>query len=228
MSLFTIRSKYINLIPILLGLAIRLVNIQMPILGVHSWRQADTAAMARHFALENTPIWLPQIDWGGATQGYVESEFPIYPYLVGQIYKIFGLNEIFGRSLSIVFGLLTIFLIIRITTILFSSSAGFWAGIFYSLVPLSVYYSRTFQAESFLLFLASLSLERLLIYKRKPTFLSILICWLGFTLACLIKVLPLLWLGLPLLFVSAYERYSIDTRQLNISFHRILNHFFSK
>ena len=92
MYLSALRSKYLNSIPILLGLIIRLVNIDMPIVGIHSWRQADTAAMARHFALKNTPIWLPQIDWSGATQGYVESEFPIYPYIVGQIYKLFGFN----------------------------------------------------------------------------------------------------------------------------------------
>ena len=97
-----------------MGLIIRLINIRMPIVGVHSWRQADTAAMARHFALENTPIWLPQIDWGGAMKGYVESEFPLYPFIVGQFYKLFGLHEILGRSISLLFSLLTIFLIIRI------------------------------------------------------------------------------------------------------------------
>ena len=203
MSLFTLRSKYLNFIPILIGLIIRLVNIQMPIVGVHSWRQADTAAMARHFALGNTPIWLPQIDWGGAMKGYVESEFPLYPFIVGQFYKLFGLHEILGRSISLLFSLLTIFLIIRIASILFNSRAGFWAGIFYALMPLSVYYSRTFQAESLLLFLASLSLERFLIYIRKPTFFSISISWLSFTFACLIKVLPFIWIGLPLLFNSS-------------------------
>ncbi len=207
----------------------RLVNIQMPIVGVHSWRQADTAAMARHFALENTPIWLPQIDWGGAMKGYVESEFPIYPFIVGQIYKFFGLYEIYGRFISILFGLLTIFLVIRITTILFNSKAGFWAGIFYAIMPLSVYYTRTFQAESLLLFLGSLSLERFLIYIRKPTFLSILISWLSFTLACLIKVLPFIWLGLPLLFIRNFKNQYINRSRPSESFLRqILKNLFSR
>ena len=56
-------------LPIGLGSLLRLVQIWMPVLGVHSWRQADTAAMARHFSLAGTPIWLPQIDWGGASAG---------------------------------------------------------------------------------------------------------------------------------------------------------------
>ena len=51
--------------PVLLGVVLRLVHIWMPVVGIHSWRQADTAAMARHFAGSDTAIWLPQIDWGG-------------------------------------------------------------------------------------------------------------------------------------------------------------------
>ena len=37
-------------LPIGLGTLLRLVQIWMPVLGIHSWRQADTAAMARHFS----------------------------------------------------------------------------------------------------------------------------------------------------------------------------------
>ena len=73
-------------LPIGLGILLRLVQIWIPVLGVHSWRQADTAAMARHFSLAGTPIWLPQVDWGGASAGYVESEFPLYPFLVSRLY----------------------------------------------------------------------------------------------------------------------------------------------
>ena len=32
---------------LLIGAALRLVNLHAPVLGVHSWRQADTAAIAR-------------------------------------------------------------------------------------------------------------------------------------------------------------------------------------
>ena len=80
-------------LPVLVGLFLRLINIHSPIVGVHSWRQADTAAIARHFAIQRTPIWLPQVDWGGATKGFVECEFPLFSYLVAQIYKIFGIHE---------------------------------------------------------------------------------------------------------------------------------------
>ena len=115
--------------------------------------------MARHFALGNTPIWLPQIDWAGSTSGYVESEFPLYPYLLGSIYKFTGIYEYLGRGLSILFSLLTIFLIIRIGEELLDSESGWWGGIFFALLPLGVFYGRTLQAESLMLLCASLSIE---------------------------------------------------------------------
>ncbi len=197
------RFHYPNWFPVLIGILFRLININAPILGVHSWRQADTAAMARHFALEGTPIWLPQIDWAGANSGYVECEFPIFPYLVGQLYKLLGLHEWIGRGLSIFFSAITILLLIRIGALLLDPASGWWGGLFFSLLPLNIYYGRTFQAESLLLFLAALSIERLLAWKINSHFLSLWISWSAFCLACLIKLLPFIWLGLPLLLIQS-------------------------
>ncbi len=195
-----------NIVPLLVGLLLRLINIQSPIVGVHSWRQADTAAMARHFALNGTPIWLPQIDWSGATQGYVESEFPLFPYLVAQLYKLSGIDESIGRGISITFSLFTIYLVIKIGTFIFDKSSGWWGGFFFALLPLNVYYGRTFQAESLLMFLASLSIYSALKWKKSSSFLWVFICWVSFTLSCLIKVLPFVWLGLPLLIINKYKK----------------------
>ena len=40
------RSFSSNWLPLFIGFLLRLINIQLPIVGVHSWRQADTAAIA--------------------------------------------------------------------------------------------------------------------------------------------------------------------------------------
>ena len=101
-------------LPIALGSLLRLVQIWMPVVGVHSWRQADTAAMARHFSQAGTPIWLPQIDWGGASAGFVESEFPLYPFLVSRLYSLIGVQEWLGRGLSVLCSALTIWLVMRL------------------------------------------------------------------------------------------------------------------
>ena len=67
-------------LPIALGSLLRLVQIWMPVLGVHSWRQADTAAMARHFSLAGTPIWLPQVDWAVQVPVLWNRNFPSTPF----------------------------------------------------------------------------------------------------------------------------------------------------
>ena len=195
------RSETSIWFPICLGIILRGVQAWMPIVGIHSWRQADTAAMARHFYLSRAPIWLPQIDWGGASAGYVESEFPVFPYLTSQLYQLFGVHEWLGRFLSILFSGLTIWLIIRLGRRWFNPAAGWWGGMAMAVAPLGVYYGRGFQAEALMLLCAAAALECHGFWSRHRSKWGLILSWLFFTTAALIKVIPLLWLGLPLLLV---------------------------
>ena len=189
-------------LPIGLGTLLRLVQIWMPVLGIHSWRQADTAAMARHFSQAGTPIWLPQIDWSGASAGFVESEFPIYPFLVSRLYNLMGVQEWLGRGLSVLCSGLTIWLVMRLGRRWFSPQAGWWAGLAFAIAPLGVYFGRAFQAEALLLLCAAGALESLSLWREQRLPWALALSWLCFTTAGLIKVIPLLWLGLPLLMVQ--------------------------
>ena len=189
-------------LPIALGSLLRLVQIWMPVLGVHSWRQADTAAMARHFSLAGTPIWLPQVDWGGASAGFVESEFPLYPFLVSRLYGLVGLHEWLGRGLSMFCSALTIWLVMRLGQRWFNPEAGWWAGLAFAIAPLGVYFGRAFQAEALLLLCAAGALESLSLWRERRLPWALALSWVCFTSAGLIKVIPLLWLGLPMLMVQ--------------------------
>ncbi|WP_257929429.1 ArnT family glycosyltransferase [Synechococcus sp. CC9605] len=189
-------------LPIAMGSLLRLVQIWMPVLGVHSWRQADTAAMARHFSLAGTPIWLPQVDWGGASAGFVESEFPLYPFLVSRLYGLVGLHEWLGRGLSVFCSALTIWLVMRLGRRWFNPEAGWWAGLAFAIAPLGVYFGRAFQAEALLLICAAGALESLSLWRERRLPWALALSWVCFTSAGLIKVIPLLWLGLPLLVVQ--------------------------
>ena len=189
-------------LPLGVGVLLRLIQLWMPIVGVHSWRQADTAAMARHFAIANTPIWLPQIDWAGSSTGYVESEFPLYPFLVSRLYQLVGVQEWLGRGLSLVCSALTIWLVMRLGRRWFGEEEGWWAGLFFAMAPLGVYYGRTFQAEALLLLLGAGCLAAHDLWRTRGVRWALLLSWLCFTGAGLIKVIPLLWLGLPLLMLQ--------------------------
>ena len=189
-------------LPIGLGILLRLVQIWMPVLGVHSWRQADTAAMARHFSLAGTPVWLPQVDWGGAGAGYVESEFPLYPFLVSRLYGLMGVQEWLGRGLSVLCSALTIWLVMRLSRRWFNPEAAWWGGMAFAIAPLGVYFGRAFQAEALLLLCAAGALDSLSLWRERRWPWALALSWLCFTTAGLIKVIPLLWLGLPLLMVQ--------------------------
>ncbi|MFM7314796.1 MAG: ArnT family glycosyltransferase [Cyanobium sp.] len=191
-------TSWLALLPYALGAILRLIRIQGPVVGVHSWRQADTAAIARHFAEGGMRWWLPQIDWGGASAGTVEAEFPLYPYLVAGLYRLLGVHEWLARGLTITASLLSLWLVIRLGRRLLGEGAGWWGGMAWAVLPLSVYYGRTVQAESLLLLLAACSLDRFLAWQDHGRWRDLVLSWLAFSGCGLLKVLPLFWLGIPL------------------------------
>ena len=77
---------------LLLGIGLRLLYITSPLLDAHRWRQIDTAVMARYFYEDSLNPLYPQVNWGGA-RGYVESEFPLVPFIAALLYFAFGPDE---------------------------------------------------------------------------------------------------------------------------------------
>lgn len=138
---------------LLLALALRLHGIHDPILDHPGWRQGDGAAIARNFAtLHYNPLY-PQVDYDGPPPNYVELELQIVPFLMATLYKLFGIHEIFGRLISIAFGLGTVALIAYFARWLFSDQlAGLLAALLFSIMPGSLYYGRTITPEGPMLF----------------------------------------------------------------------------
>lgn len=130
-----------------LALAVRLYNINSPIIGTHSWRQSDTAAMSRNFYTNGLNFFNPQVDWGGLS-GSCETEFPIYSYIVALLYKIFGVHDFLGRLFSVICFMIAIYFLYRLLLNYFDRNVAFWSCLAYSSLPLNIYYSRTFQPES--------------------------------------------------------------------------------
>ena len=138
---------------VLLGFALRLRGIHDPILDHPGWRQGDTAAIARNFATLDLNPFHPQTDYDGPSPNYVELELQIVPFLAALCYKIFGVHEIFGRLISIAFGLGTIAVVGAFARWLFASRiAGATAAIAFAIYPGSVYYGRTFMPDTTMTF----------------------------------------------------------------------------
>src|SRR5215472_18008230 len=96
---------------LLLALFLRLYGIHNPILDHPGWRQGDEAAIARNFAQLQDTIVAPQTDYDGPPPNYVELELQIVPFAAAQLYRIFGVHEIFSRLIVVAFSLGTVLLL---------------------------------------------------------------------------------------------------------------------
>lgn len=181
----------------LLALGMRLINVNAPPLGVHSWRQADTASIARNFAREGYAFAYPRVDFRGDGPGFVETEFPLYPYCSALVYWFTGPADWVPRALSALAAMLTVGVLFLLVRQMVNAQVALWASLFYAILPLNIYYGRTIQPESWLLLSTVCGVYAFARWSATRSDWWLLASWVGITLACLLK-LPTLFIGLPL------------------------------
>ena len=136
MSEQAVRSWLLGII--VLGLVVRLFEVGEPLIDKQAWRQADTAAIARNYFEEGYELLWPRVDWRGATSGYVEMNFPLYPFLVSVLYGLWGeANDSLGRLLSSLFSVVTSFVLFLFARRLFDDEfTALCAAFFFLFFPL--------------------------------------------------------------------------------------------
>ena len=138
---------------VIFGALLRVKGIHDPILDHPNWRQGDTASIARNYARLNYSIMAPQTNYDGPPPNYVELELQIVPFMAATLYKFFGVHEIFGRLLTILFSLGTIATLGLFGRWLFSSwAAGLVTAFAFAVAPGSIYYGRTFTPDCAMVF----------------------------------------------------------------------------
>lgn len=165
------KTNYLLLfLAIIFGLLVRLYQINGPIADWHSFRQADTASVTRHFIQQGIALFRPTYhDYSNVQsgfdnpQGYRFVEFPIYNAISALSYRIFQpfnfTPEVSSRLVSILFNLgsaIILFLICFQLTHLFAPS--FWSFAVFLFLPFNIYYSRTILPEPPAVFFMLLSL----------------------------------------------------------------------
>src|SRR5690242_7338282 len=148
----TLRTRLALAAIVVLGLALRLYGIHDPIIDHPGWRQGDEAAIARNFAQLQNDLFAPQTDYDGPPPNYVELELQIVPFAAAQLYRAFGVHEIFGRLIVVAFSLGTIVLLYFFGKELFGRRAGLIAALSYAIAPGAVYYGRTITPDSDMVF----------------------------------------------------------------------------
>lgn len=146
---------------LIFGFLLRLYKIDNPIADWHSWRQADTAAVARNFYQEGfNPLYPKYDDMSAVAEDSLQNpnryrfvEFPIYNSIVYFAYLLNGgVKESLARLVSVFISLgSTIFLFLIVKKYWGNFSALLSAAIF-TLLPFNIYFSRVILPEPTLVF----------------------------------------------------------------------------
>jgi hypothetical protein len=154
-------KKIFLFILFLLGFLVRLYKINSPLADWHSWRQADTAAVARNFVKNGYDLLRPRFDdlsnvASGKDNplGYRFVEFPVYNFVHALFFQATeGLVsfEVAGRLVTIFSSLISAFFLYLIVKSLLSEWLGILTAGFYLFLPFGIFYSRVILPDQMML-----------------------------------------------------------------------------
>ncbi len=149
------------------ALMLRLYRVSAPLADWHSWRQSDTAAVARNFEKRGIDILRPRYDdlsniqsGKDNPQGWRMVEMPLYQVAgvwVHQLLPSLSL-EASLRVVSAVSSALSVYLLGVLLAMTVGGRVAILGSFFYAVLPYAIYFGRTILPDSFALFFALLSL----------------------------------------------------------------------
>jgi len=141
------------LILLFIVVAVRLVNINMPILEGTATRQVQTAMIAKNLYANGFNLFYPQVDFLGPGPGYLVLEFPLMNLIAAVLYVLCGgVHEWIGRLISISFFAGSVIFLFNLTRRLFEERTALITIVIYSISPLGLIYSRAFMPDFEMMF----------------------------------------------------------------------------
>jgi len=160
---------------VVICILVRIYKITSPVGDWHSWRQADTAAVARNFIKFGFDPLRPRYDDLSNIQsgkdnpnGWRMVEFPLYQILAYSGFKIIPqLNiEMWLRIVSIFASTILGIVIYKLVSIHSDRLTAIISFLIYGLLPYSIFYGRAILPETLMVFFAFLSLYMLTTAER--------------------------------------------------------------
>ncbi len=158
-------NKYVLGGILLLSLVARLYHFNNPMADLHSWRQSDTASVARNLVRSNFDVLHPQIESAVSIDGigrdnttrYHFAEFPIYQAAVAAVsYPVAQIHHgtltqnvvLAGRIVSTFSSLIAIIGLYLLCTRYYSDKVALLAAFVYGLLPYNIFWSRAVLPDS--------------------------------------------------------------------------------
>ena len=133
---------------LIIAFVVRLYKINRPIADWHSWRQADTASVARNFIKEDFNPFIPKYDDMSTQangldnpQRYRFVEFPIFNMLIAGVWSQTGINETYARSVTVVISLMSTLLLFFLVKHYSDTTTALLAAFFFAFLPYNIFYS---------------------------------------------------------------------------------------
>jgi Dolichyl-phosphate-mannose-protein mannosyltransferase len=194
------RAKLMVLAILTLGFMARAVTFQSPLFDFHSWRQSDTAIVARNFLEERFNPLYPQVDFrGDQVHGYVETGLELHAFLVATMASAVGFSPQLGRALSILSFPASALLLFAFVRDRYGQTPGMVAIAIYAMgLPLTMYVDRAFMNEPLLALLTFACLRSAQLYLRDGRAHHLLILIAASSLIAAVKPTYLI-VGAPIL-----------------------------
>lgn len=207
-------SKSFEIVAIILllvaGFGVRLWKIDSPIADWHSWRQADTASVARIYKDEGINLLLPKyydistLQTGSYNpQGLRMVEFPVYSVIHAEASKFIPQLsfEVWGRLISVVCSIFSAYFLYRIGKKLYNKWVGLIAAFLFLFIPYNIYFSRVILPEPMAVFFGVASLWFFIVFIENENIWSLFLSGILLALSSLLK--PFLFVyALPMLYLA--------------------------
>src|SRR3990167_8775382 len=187
---------------ILIGLIIRVWELDLPLLEFYPTRQVQTAEITQNLVKDNFKFLYPRVDYFGPENIYYLYEFPGYNLTVAGVHKLLGnVNDINGRIVSIFSYLIATIFLYKIAGGLFNKQIGLLTIFFFSLSPLHVLTSRSFQPDEMMLASSLGTLYFFLGWSKTKSWKFLLFSCFFLAWAALIKVVAVVFILLPIIYI---------------------------
>jgi hypothetical protein len=207
---------------VVVALAVRLYKINTPLADFHSWRQADTASVARNYVKNGINLMLPKYDDLSNVQsglenpnGYRMVEFPLYNAAIAEAELLIPSVslEMWGRIITIVSSLVSLGLIYYLTLKEVNRLSATFAALLYAALPFNIYFTRVVLPESMALALVLGSIATLHLFTGSESRVRQILLYLSsavlFCLALLVKP-TVIFFGVALLYLF-FRKYKHST-----------------
>lgn len=190
--------KFYLVLTIICALAFltRLYRLGAPLADWHSWRQSDTAAVARNFETRGIDIFHPRYDDLSNIQsgkdnpeGFRMVELPVYQVVGVGVHSLAPQLSL-EASLRLVSAMATTFSVFLLGVLLFLFVGRIEAivgALAYAVMPYSIYYGRTILPDSFAVFWALLSLVLLACHTQRYRWLFLISAAVSAAISLLVR-----------------------------------------